>query len=178
MKEIYKNKLNLLVGLTFAGAVLLVLIILPNYQIVINSILSPKYSLGLKLKLWQGLAGGFFTNYTGWGRLALGVLAVLSGVNVMIFIYYLRNKYRLLKMTGLNLLGIAAGMLGIGCASCGSIVITSLLGLGLSGAIISRLPLNGNEIMISGMAIMLGSTIYLWRQVGKPMSCALGARKR
>jgi hypothetical protein len=93
--------------------------------------------------------------------------ALLFGVNISIVTYYIRKRKMMLKKSGVatSTLGLITGILGIGCASCGSLLV-SLLGLG--GAL-AFLPFGGQELGVIGVLLLLFSAYTLLHSISNPV---------
>jgi len=76
-----------------------------------------------------------------------------------------------MSVTGLSGLGMLCAFIGIGCASCGSLLLTALIPLLGIGAFISILPFGGAEFSVLGIALLAISSYLLLRQIAKPMTC-------
>ncbi|ERH12844.1 MAG: hypothetical protein J07HB67_01870 [halophilic archaeon J07HB67] len=97
---------------------------------------------------------------TAQGGLLL-VVAVLSGVDVSMAVYHLREHGLSLQTGGTSLAGVVLGTLGAGCAACGSAVllgVASLLGVGSS---LLFLPLDGLEFALGASVVLVLSIHWL-----------------
>jgi hypothetical protein len=99
------------------------------------------------------------------------ISAGLAGLQFSLMIYYLRRTTELQKSMGVSALGVAASMLGVGCASCGSVVLTSFIGLGSTVIVLRALPFNGQEFGFIGIAILLYSINFTVNKINKPLVC-------
>lgn len=88
------------------------------------------------------------------------VLSVLSGVNISALVFYIKNKIAAGREAGLGGLGLAMGILGVGCLSCGSVILSFLFGTTTTLMFISNLPLKGIEFGLVAIVLLLLS-IYL-----------------
>ena len=96
---------------------------------------------------------------------------VLSVNIVLLYEYYKRFGVVLKKTSPAGILGAVFGMLGIGCAACGTLVLTAALSMiGLSW-ILLLLPFNGLEIYVIGIIILLISAYKLYMALTKPLVC-------
>ncbi len=89
------------------------------------------------------------------------VVAALSGVDVSMAVYHLREHGLSLQTGGTSLAGVVLGTLGAGCAACGSAVllgVASLLGVGSS---LLFLPLDGLEFALGALVVLLLSIYWL-----------------
>lgn len=71
----------------------------------------------------------FISNSTILARTLLGFISLLSGLNFAMLVFYLKKRIRIQKNLDTGFIGMFTGFLGIGCASCGSIILSSILGL-------------------------------------------------
>jgi len=66
-----------------------------------------------------------------------------------------------------DLLGLVLAVLGLGCASCGSLILTPILGLA-AGGLLAALPLGGGEFAVLGIGLMLWSLYVLIKKIDQP----------
>ncbi len=170
MKETFSSPEGWIVA--FAGCAFIVLfsIVLSNLKLL-GFILNEEYfSFGLKVKsvlqtLWSGRvtlahAGGSVT----------AALALLFGVNAALIERYMRRQVRLHQAAGASAIGVLVGLLGVGCAACGSALLASLLG---AGGALAALPLRGQEFSWLGIALVVFSTFSLARKLVEPETCKI-----
>jgi len=72
---------------------------------------------------------------------------------------------------GMSALGVATSMLGVGCASCGSVVLTSFIGFGSATAVLGFLPFRGQEFGFLGIGILLFAISLTIRKINQPFVC-------
>jgi len=99
------------------------------------------------------------------------VLSLLIGINVATLIFYLKKRIIAYNAAGTSLLGTITGILGIGCFTCGSVILTSILGYSTAVAFISLLPFKGLEIGITGGLVLLFSIYLLTRRIQQSNLC-------
>ena len=130
-------------------------------------------SFSQKLDLPISLLGSIITNFTPLSASYTVAIAVLFGINVSMVAYFLRRRVNEVKRAGVatGLLGITSGVVGMGCAACGSFLLTSMLLLvGVSG-VLALLPLGGGEFGILGV-ILLGISLYMTaKKIQNPAIC-------
>lgn len=99
------------------------------------------------------------------------LITLLFGINIAIIAYYIRD-YRN-KLTGIttSTLGVILGVFGIGCASCGSLMLVAILSFLGIGTSLSFLPLGGRELGTLGVVLLVVSTYLLIRKIHKPSTC-------
>lgn len=99
------------------------------------------------------------------------VMAILTGVNMALLTHYLRTRITADRQLGIGLLGVVVGLLGLGCLSCGSIIIASLIGVAASTAFLGVLPLHGLEFGLSGIGLIVLSIYLLAQKIPNPLVC-------
>ncbi len=73
--------------------------------------------------------------------------------------------------TATGSLGIIAGTVGIGCAACGSILLTTIFGTSAVAGVLATLPLHGGEFAIIGVLLLIVTMYILAKQISKPLIC-------
>lgn len=171
--KVFKQPLYLAVTVLVSLIVLFSAILLPNLSLLINLYLSSSASVIELLEVTFSLLGSLKTNFTIVSASYTVVISVLFGINVSLVVYYVRNYKDGLEKSGIttSTFGILVGVFGIGCASCGSLILTSLLAaLGL-GTYLAFLPLGGQEFGFLGVILLLISTYLLLKKILKPNTC-------
>ena len=153
------------------------LLLLPNLGVITQVFGISSLSVGTKLLFVASLYGTLWTNFTFFSALNLFLLAILSGINIALLVYYIRRQQIVSKNTAVHLTslgGIVSGLFGIGCAACGSIIATALLGAFGAGGLLILLPLHGIEFGLLGIVLLVVSIRYLLRKIDDPLICRVG----
>lgn len=137
---------------------------LPNLHLITQVMASPAMTIWQKTSLLTGLLGSLQTNFTPLSRTITFIIAALAGIEVSLLVYYRQSL-------GMSVFGVAVGMLGVGCASCGSVVLTSLLGFGLATTVLGFLPFRGQEFGIMGIGILLWAIYSTIKKINSPFAC-------
>jgi len=142
----------------------------PNYKLI-GLFLSDK-TLGLveKMRLLFSFYSALPTMY-GWPQVIYLILvAILFGLSLSMNFYYINlsgafyaNKRSVASGAG----GLIASILGIGCASCGTLFLAPLLGV-TAGGIISALPFRGLELSMLGLVLLAWSLYKVIKKIGNP----------
>jgi hypothetical protein len=101
---------------------------------------------------------------TDYGPLSGGALlavSLLTGANVALVGYHLREHGLSLEGGGGSALGVALGVLGAGCAACGSAVLAGLLSLFGAAGLLTALPLEGVELSLLAAVVLVLSMYWL-----------------
>ncbi len=88
------------------------------------------------------------------------VVSVLAGLNTTLIAYYLQKRRAIFRESSLGFFGMLSAILGIGCASCGSVLLTSFIGISASTVVTNVLPLKGIEFNLFAILLLLYA-IYL-----------------
>ena len=152
--------------------VLLFTAILPNLKLLGFTFGASEFGAGLKLRtaaevLWNGRL--LLAHPGGWVAVPL---AVLFGANAALVHRYMRDQVRINHAAGASVAGIVIGLLGVGCAACGSVVFASLLGVGA----VSLLPFRGQEFAWLGLAVIAASTLVIAEKIADP-NCRIPAKR-
>lgn len=139
------------------------------------TILGSESSLLQKLHFFASLYGGLLTNFTIFGLIALLTTTLLFGVYLTLLTFYIRRAQVTMRSSarshGTGVAGLVASVLGIGCAACGSLVLSSLAPLLGAGALLSIMPLHGGEFSLIGAGLLLYALWQLARKIDSPTVC-------
>lgn len=169
--------------IALAGALAIIAFLLavwfPNLGLIDEVFRGSNAPFAAKLGIALSLLGGIGTNFSLLSAAYTVAIAVLFGINAAMIVYLLRQKRT--EAAGQNIAigsgGVASGVLGIGCAACGSLISgAAFLALGGTGAL-ALLPLNGGEFGILSVALLVVSLSLVSRTVAEPIACRL-ARTR
>lgn len=170
-REVFRKPAYLALAMFVASLAFAFSVLMPNLGLVIRSFRT--LPLGDALRLAAALLGGIRTNFSTFARTYTIAVDLLLGINAALIAYALR-RHPLSSgkgVAGTSAIGILAGVLGIGCATCGSVVAVSLLSIvGASGAI-AILPLKGGEFGIVSIILLSVSIILISRKITTPLAC-------
>ncbi len=155
-------------GFGLAGAVVIfaISVYLPNIGLVAEILASSQFDVWGKLVfLWNSL-GAISTNASTLSAALIISNAVLFGVNVALFSFLVSGKQKqMLARGGASSAGaMLVGLLGVGCASCGAILLGPFLAFFGAAGILSALPLGGGELAAISVFLLLFSIGYISRQ--------------
>jgi len=170
-KKVFRNPRY--VGLAFLGTISLFLfsVWLPNLRLILEVFRSDVFMPSSRLLLLFNLAGSIRTNFTLFSAAYTVIIAILFGINLAMIIFYYRSVQLVdFKSASRATGGLVSGILGIGCASCGSIIITAILGTA-AGSFLSFLPLGGEEFGLLGIALLLWSIFWIAKKINAPLVC-------
>lgn len=161
-------------ALLVAFAVLSAALLLPNLEVIKQVVFSSAVDWGTKLSFIASLYGSLFTNFTPLSAGYLVLIAVLFGINIGLLTFYIRRRQEASMGKRAQLAsigGIVSASLGIGCAACGSVIITSVLALFGATGLMTLLPFHGQEFGLLGLVLLVFSIRYLMQRIDDPIIC-------
>ena len=151
----------------------------PNLGLIGEVFSGSNAPLAAKLGIALSLLGGIGTNFSLLSAGYTIAIAVLFGL-IAAMIAYLVKQRRIAaarQNIAIGSASVASGVLGIGCAACGSLILGAVLpSLGIAGAL-AALPLNGEEFGILSVALLFASLLLISKNIAEPIACPL-ARTR
>ncbi len=163
---------SLIVAIVFTFAVWL-----PNLKLIAIVLSSNTATLSEKLSFLFSLYGSIQTNFTTVSASYTILIAILFGINIALLTYYIkrsRGGVRSVKGTGAaGIGGLVAGIFGIGCAACGTFILTSALALFGVGGVLAHLPFGGEEFGFLGVGLLLYSIHVLTKKINDPLVCQI-----
>lgn len=140
---------------------------LPNLQLLLIVWADATTSVVDKITLPLTLLSAISTNFTLLSATYTVVIAILAGINVALIVALVQAQQKVRGGVAAGGLGIIAGALGVGCAACGSLILTALLGTTIGAGALALLPLGGGEFGILGVGLLGYATYLLARQINK-----------
>ena len=145
---------------------------LPNLGLIAQIVTGSNAPIAAKISILLSLLGGIWTNFSLFSAGYTVAIAMLFGVNTAMIVYLFRQR-RAAVAAGQNIAlgtgGIASGVLGIGCAACGSLIASSALSFVGAGSALALLPLSGGEFGILSVALLLLSLLLISRNLAQPV---------
>lgn len=113
------------------------------------------------------------TNSFSGGALILAVLgSFLGGINISLAYTYIRLRGEVILRSGLySGIGLLFAFLGVGCAACGTALLSVILGFFGFSAMLHLLPFQGQEIGYIGLIFLCIATYTLAHKVAVPNVC-------
>lgn len=175
LQKVFRKPMYILLALITSTAVFAFAVWLPNIPLIVKIMGHPGISLTQKLDLPISLLGSIVTNFTLLSASYTIAIAVLFGMNVAMIAYFLRRRIDDVKQAGMatGLFGITSGVIGMGCAACGSFLLMSALSLFGASWILSFLPLGGGEFGIIGVILLAASLHMMTKKIYNPAICKI-----
>lgn len=173
--EVFKNKSYLLLSGAVALVVFAFAVWFPNVRLLFSLITDSTVPVSVKIWFPIRLLESITTNFTALSASYTIVIAVLTGINIAFVIYILKRQKQQLSAAGLTTgtFGILSGATGLGCAACGSLVVSSLLATAGGASLLTLLPLRGGEFGILSVILLGVSTYFLAKRITKSPVCEI-----
>lgn len=129
-------------------------------------------SLGRRLSLAFATLFDIKNTFTA-GALILAVLgSFLGGINLSLAYTYMRLRGEVILHSGLySGIGLLFAFFGVGCAACGTALLSVILGFFGFSAMLNVLPYQGQEIGYIGLIFLCIATYTLAHKVAVPNVC-------
>jgi hypothetical protein len=179
LKQVFTEARYVLLAATTSLAVFILATWLPNLGLVWQIAASGSVPLFDKVRILTALVGSIGTNFTIFSALSTFALAVLFGANVSMIAYHFRTRRRLVRQAGqagaaVSLGGLASGLFGVGCAACGTFVLSPALAFVGASGLLALLPFGGEEFSVLGTGMLGLSLVLTARNIGAPVVCSIG----
>jgi hypothetical protein len=143
---------------------------LPNRDLLVLSLSSDIVSF------WRLLLQShrfFATNVTFVSAAITVIVIMLSGINISMLAYYLRRRIETERKSGLGVSGTLVGLVGVGCAACGSVILSSIFGLSAAAGFLGFFPFRGIELGAIGAVMLVVSIVLLGKKIINPAQCKI-----
>ena len=161
---------TLIAWVIFTAAVLV-----SNVKLIYIMLGQTAITLSEKVSFVFGLYGTISTNFSVLSAVATVVVSLLVGINLSLLIYYIRRRRVAAPLTktgaSVGFLGMVSGFFGIGCAACGSVIVTGFLtSIGALG-LLAFLPFHGAEFGMLAILLLSYSLYELCKRIADPLVC-------
>lgn len=173
LQKVFSGPKYLLLAFAISVVVFSFAVWLPNWKLIFAIITSPSVDFTEVISIVFSLFLSIETNFTAVSASYTIAIAVLFGVNIALLAYYISKRKGSFQGKGsaLGIGGLVSGVFGIGCAACGTFILSSLLALVSTGGIIAFLPLGGEEFGILGVALIGYATYWTAKKIEEPLVC-------
>ena len=144
---------------------------LPNINFFAHTTTSDTFTLSQKIGIISSVFGSIQTNFTPISRIITILVSFLFAINISFFTFYFLRAAKLNKEAGIGTSAFLLGMIGIGCATCGSVILSSFLGVGATIGFLGVLPLRGQEFGLLSIVLLSISIYFLSKKIKDPLVC-------
>lgn len=174
LKKLFARRNYILLGLVVGFLMFIVAVWLRNFAFLRLLIASPLFAPATKIDIFFGFLFGIKESLGVFPSVLTITMSILFGVNAALFIYYLRTRPRFPRRKAtLTFAGLIAAVFGVGCASCGSFLLFSVLGAFGASSLVAIFPLQGQEFGILSIVLLSLSIYWLARSIRNSQACRL-----
>ncbi len=174
MRQVFSKMRYIALALFVGAGIFAFAVWLPNFGLIYHTLQDADAPWILRVQLPINLLGSIQTNFSLFSATYTIAISILFGIYVAMAAYYFSRRTSVVQSGGaaLGAGGMISGILGIGCAACGSVIATGTLSfLGASGAV-ALLPLRGGEFGLLGVVLLAASIVALAKKINDPLVCA------
>ncbi len=171
IREVLRHPAYAIAAILIAAIVFWIYIWSPNFSFFNKIIFSSGYTDIEKISIIEASFGYFQTGFSTTAKILTILNALLIGISLALAAYYIKRRASVLSSAGLSGLGMIAGLLGVGCSSCGSVLLSSLMGLSGATELTHRLPFGGYTFDVAGTVLVLASIYFTAHIISKPIVC-------
>lgn len=171
--NLFKKVKNITFLIVMSLLIFISLRVLPVYDILKHSFSIQGMSATRKMDLLYEFTITTFTEGMPQEQVIVILLSVLTAINILLFVIFAKRQRKILsgKSFLASISGMLLGLFGVGCLSCGVLIMAPLLtfvGLGsyLGGAIEYAV-----WIAYVGIIFVISSIIYLLKKISEPLVC-------
>jgi len=176
-KRVFKEPWYLFLAVITSSIVFLFSVYFSNLGLIRKVVFSMHASFAEKLDLLTELLLGIYAANRPLAVFTIIGVSVLFGINLSMLVYMLKRNRQMgaVRQKGRGALsaigGLFGGILGLGCAACGSLILTPILAFFGAVGILALLPLGGSEFGLVAM-LLLGISIFLLsKKINDPLIC-------
>jgi hypothetical protein len=148
-------------GVLASVAALSTFVLSQNPNFVLAVVIRGSADATTRFRALLGLYPGFGSAYSIPVGAVLVLIALLVGVNIAMVVYHFREHELGAREGTSSLAGVLFGIVGAGCAACGTAIIAGILTLVGLGGVLTLLPLDGLEFALLALVAVLLSIYWL-----------------
>jgi hypothetical protein len=175
--KVFSQAQYIQIAASIAFIAISVAILLPNTAVLWQVFSSPAITFLAKMQFLLSVYGSLFTNFTFFSALYTVGITLLFGINSALLVYYIARRrspnYSNVRGNTAGFFGLVSGLFGIGCAACGSVIISGLLALFGAGSLLALLPFHGAEFGLLGVILLSFSVFQLCKRIADPLVCTV-----
>ncbi len=150
---------------------------LANLKLIYTVFFYSEASFLKKLEVLLNLFTSIGTNFTVFAIFYTVVIAVLFGINVSMLAFYMKKNRSIAGRGGaVSLGGLTSGIFGVGCASCGTLIIGPLLAFFGASGVLAYLPFGGQEFGVVAILLLLFSVYLIAKKISTPAVCKVSKK--
>lgn len=169
---IVKRKDSRLVIIIATFLFIIVLLAVKNGQAAYDILSFDALPFDKRLALASSTLFDFKNNFSSGSLILVTLGSFLGGINLSLAYTYLRLRGEVLLHSGLySGIGLIFAFFGVGCAACGTALLSVILGFFGFSTMLNVLPYQGQEIGYIGLIFLCIATYTLAHKVAVPNVC-------
>lgn len=159
-----------LMAVLIAVSVFVFAVWLPNVSLIISVLGSDVATTGEKASFLVSLLDSITTNFTVLSAVVTTGISVLFGMDLALLAYYIsmaRVTEGVRSISSVSIAGLISGFFGIGCAACGTFILSSVLALAGASSVLAYAPFGGEEFGLVGVGLLLYAGSKLTRKISQ-----------
>ena len=149
-------------------------VLIQNRLLIATVLNEPAATIGEKIVFVGSLYGSILTNFSAFSATTTIAIAILFGTNIALLGFYIstvRSVRGSISAGSSSLGGLISGLFGIGCAACGTFILSTLLTSFGAAGLLMILPFRGEELGLIGIGLLTYSIILLGKKLQQPFVC-------
>lgn len=173
LKKVFSKPRYITIAVLVTVIVFVFVVWFPNLRLIKEIIFNSGVSSISKISFLFSLFGSIKTNFSVISSIIAIIIAIMFGLNISLITYYIKTRQVIKSKSGthLSIGGLISGILGIGCASCGTFLLTPILSLFGASGFLTFLPFGGEEFGLIGIGLLLYSSYVTLKKIPEPLVC-------
>lgn len=171
--SIAKQTKNIIAAAVLSFIIFTILRILPVYDILRNSFSIKGIPFFRKLEIFNEYIFTSFNTITTGEQILVISLSLLAAVNIVLFFVFAKRQRKMLSKRSFfaSISGMFFGLFGVGCLSCGILLLAPLITFFGLGAYKKYFLEYAITISTVGIIFVILSSFYILYQLSKPQVC-------
>ena len=149
-------------------------VLIQNRLLIVAVLNESTATIREKIVFVSSLYGSILTNFSIFSAVTTITIAILFGINFALLGLYIstvRSVKGSISAGSSSLGGLISGLLGIGCAACGTFILSTALASFGAGGLLMILPFRGEELGLIGIGLLTYSIIIIAKKLQNPYIC-------
>lgn len=149
-------------------------VLIQNRLLIATVLNEPTATISEKIAFVGSLYGSILTNFTVFSAITTITIAVLFGINFALLGFYIATVHSIrgsISAGTSSLGGLISGLFGIGCAACGTFVLSTVLTSFGAAGLLMILPFRGEELSLIGIGLLMYSILIIGKKLQYPFIC-------
>lgn len=171
--SVFKTPRKLLLFIVLFFVFIKLSLIIATHQLFFFGLNNNLFDFFGKVKFLSGVLSSYLFNAPAKVVLIILVTSILASLNMVLAVNYVKRRVVRGYEEGLGILGILVAIFGVGCSACGSVLLSSVIGLSASTQLLGILPFKGIEFSLFSFLIMIVSIFTISKKLQDPNVCPI-----